>query len=908
MYCKLQPNRDLQCYFEKPSAIAALSEATPNSFVLSGTWRQQFDWAVVEWNRDNVIEHPLVRNLPDGDLSGVVLSYCETRSGCIAMDSDLFPTVDWPYLRIWADDNGTETFYRVRLRDFAVPVEGEYAPAHVDFELVGTVTTGDYVGLSVLEEHFTHQVTASDTAESVVQAIVDAVNSFSSTLIASRTSRTIRLYFVGPNRSFESSTVGANGNRYGAYGFVSGAKTESWFPPAAGFHGGTSPTKWRVSIDFGNLIDVDGRTVPTRNVRKMRWTYAADLQRASFERCEFVVTVTDWNVSGERLEYKVAGPGSVRLEDNSAQLVFSGSWEESQGNFSGGTIRHSTIPGSSVKCSYRCSEPHQVFLGSRYSFNSGSFTYSIDGGPASARGLFVAGEDVLCRIPLGELPAGEHTVVVTHNGPNGSYVYIDFIEVVVPSDELPILEPSSRLTLATDWDTDHSIAIAPERTAWLIDTLGFKSRQNHYVGALWFYELTCVGNSYASVTLEFVGTPEFSQITEVRLGYVGSAEEIVVRHLNRIGDTPATIAKAFECEFNRGYTGIWAEAFGERLVIHSRVLGAAGNAMLISATPQSGAFRVEVSGNAFHGGVDGVWRTDAAAFPRINRACRDWSRSFYRELKAAGIEVTAAFSMELQHGDDSVSAGIAQRYPDGTAAWLNTPALQTNFSPSSRAFWRQVYLEMATIMVDAGVEPYLQFGEVQWWYFPKRGVGMPFYDEYTTTRFELEYGRAMQVISSEWDDPSAFAEEMEYLPRLIGEFTLSVMTFVREVYPQARFEVLYPTDVNETPLNQVINYPSDYWTPSQLDCLKTESFTFTFARDVDKARGTINYPATRGFPISKRSFLVGINDPTTPWERELEIAQGEGNPSNVLFALDQFCLVGYPVPVRAGLRRSVQQG
>ena len=24
------------------------------------------------------------------------------------------------------------------------------------------------------------------------------------------------------------------------------------------------------------------------------------------------------------------------------------------------------------------------------------------------------------------------------------------------------------MTLATDWDTDHSIALAPERTAWLI--------------------------------------------------------------------------------------------------------------------------------------------------------------------------------------------------------------------------------------------------------------------------------------------------------------------------------------------------------------------------------------------------------------------------------------------------------
>ena len=44
-------------------------------FTVSGTWRQQFDWAVIEWNRDNVYEHPVFRNLPDGDLSGLTLTY-----------------------------------------------------------------------------------------------------------------------------------------------------------------------------------------------------------------------------------------------------------------------------------------------------------------------------------------------------------------------------------------------------------------------------------------------------------------------------------------------------------------------------------------------------------------------------------------------------------------------------------------------------------------------------------------------------------------------------------------------------------------------------------------------------------------------------------------------------------------
>ena len=72
---KLTPDRDLQCYFERPSGVAALSETSGTGFKVSGCWRQQFEWAVIEWNRDNTFEHPAVRNLPDGDLSGLQLSY-----------------------------------------------------------------------------------------------------------------------------------------------------------------------------------------------------------------------------------------------------------------------------------------------------------------------------------------------------------------------------------------------------------------------------------------------------------------------------------------------------------------------------------------------------------------------------------------------------------------------------------------------------------------------------------------------------------------------------------------------------------------------------------------------------------------------------------------------------------------
>ncbi len=71
------------------------------------------------------------------------------------------------------------------------------------------------------------------------------------------------------------------------------------------------------------------------------------------------------------------------------------------------------------------------------------------------------------------------------------------------------------------------------------------------------------------------------------------------------------------------------------------------------------------------------------------------------------------------------SVGIAQEGPSGDPILLPTPSLQTNFSPTSLAYWQEVYAEMAAIQAAAGLTPFLQFGEVQWWYFPNNGFLPP---------------------------------------------------------------------------------------------------------------------------------------------------------------------------------------
>jgi hypothetical protein len=269
--------------------------------------------------------------------------------------------------------------------------------------------------------------------------------------------------------------------------------------------------------------------------------------------------------------------------------------------------------------------------------------------------------------------------------------------------------------------------------------------------------------------------------------------------------------------------------------------------------------------------------------------------------------------MELGNGDPSASAGIAQVGPAGDPILLPTPSLQTNFSPTSVAFWQEAYEEMAALQLAAGLVPFLQFGEVQWWYFPTDGAGhsfsgMPFYDAWNQNQFEAEFGTPMTIFTTNTMNPASYPNEASYLPEVIGNFTNAIMTFVRASQSDCRFEVLYPTDTNQAAFNQVFNFPVSAWTPSALTILKTESFGFTLERNLDAAEGTMEFGVPLGFEATQRSQLVGVSDSTTAWIKEVETAEGKGFESVVIFALDQYCLIGYATPLPGGLRRSLRMG
>ena len=230
-----------------------------------------------------------------------------------------------------------------------------------------------------------------------------------------------------------------------------------------------------------------------------------------------------------------------------------------------------------MTCAYTSPVAHTLYLGTRY-LDNGARGFHCRG--RSARGgtplnLELAGEDVLVRYPVGTYAAGSHTVTVAHAGSAGELFYFDFVEAAVPTTTLPTFPNEPRMTLATDWDTEHSLALAPERTAWLMDTLGFTARAESLCGravvlrAGEFGERVRDGDGdvHGRAGHEFGG----DQFGNDRRWRASALTKLV-----HMGDTADTLALAYADELNNGYTGFWASASGNVLTITARMLGSAG--------------------------------------------------------------------------------------------------------------------------------------------------------------------------------------------------------------------------------------------------------------------------------------------------------------------------------------------
>jgi len=183
---KMQPDRTLYvASFSPQSAIGTIHHASPSGFQLSGRFNAITDNVILEWSRDNDFEHPQLRYLPDGDFSGLTLSYDVAYSGLADIASPIFPYADFPYLNIYA---GTpESEFQVPLKNYATVAAGSAnLPASATITLCGTMTNNDAVAVLFFGEAYWHTIASSNPADAISD-LVTQINAASSTMRATMT-------------------------------------------------------------------------------------------------------------------------------------------------------------------------------------------------------------------------------------------------------------------------------------------------------------------------------------------------------------------------------------------------------------------------------------------------------------------------------------------------------------------------------------------------------------------------------------------------------------------------------------------------------------------------------------------------------------------------------------------------
>jgi hypothetical protein len=214
-----------------------------------------------------------------------------------------------------------------------------------------------------------------------------------------------------------------------------------------------------------------------------------------------------------------------------------------------------------------------------------------------------------------------------------------------------------------------------------------------------------------------------------------------------------------------------------------------------------------------------------------------------------------------------------------------------------------VFLDLASLQAQAGLTPRLQTGEFLWWFFSNPS-GMAFYDAETAAAAQTALGRPLHVFRQPTDDPGVNGgADAVFLRNRLRDYVNALRTHVLGPHPGAKFELLYPYDVNHPvpagihdlggALNRFVNLPVEWEQKpgSGFDTLKMEALDFgAWSRNLDLARTAIVLPLELGWPKDSARYLVPIFRPANAWEREYLMARAEGVPFVNLWAFDHVCL------------------
>ena len=751
---------------------------------------------------------------------------------------------------------------------------------------------------------------------------------------------------LSPGAPYLAPRGGRDGNMITLYSLANSPSTLAFDHPDIQLQGGSSFVTWNCSLDF-TALGID-------RLRQCWLTFAPSLANgAAYTASEWFAIFSNWSVTAgpdSVPQLQIAGPGSVRIEENYAACTFNRPWPAQAGAYSGYFSAVSKTPGDTVTVTYTCQFTHNLYLGTSLDGTTAAtvglpivtdslYNVAFDNTLFSDRGVAgvrldndtetmldcrydtVGSELVARRLLRTAVAPGKHTVVI--RVAEAGWIYFDFLEAAVLSDIPDALTPRTSISPALDFDTDQTYKVSPSRLLWMYQKLGYAGPINEYLGVFWWNQRRprAGTGSVSTVQITFTGSFADGDLVVVDFGGGGKLKKTVFPT-----DTPDTVAAHFADYINSSLTGSWASTSPHSvLTITGRSPALPYNLLTVTAgitpagTKDFNQYPVVQIGPPT--GSYPTWEVDDTTSPPINRAVADWHADFYSQCHGLGLEVVTACSMELVNPPD----GYAALYPDSSPVTTATDfgglfSTQCAIGSSKMLAYQQaVYRQIAGMQSAAGLTPWVQYGEFLWWYFAG-GSGMGYYDAETVAAAAAPtgLGRALHTFLTPNDDPNAIngGADATFLRNRLRDYVASLVADIRSAFPTVTCEVLWPYDVNYPTslatgggqLNRFVNLPVEWKTKSTsgLDRMKVEALAFaTSLRNLNLAREAIGLFPSFGWPLSSLTYLVPVFGSATPWIRELSLVHSAGITTVNLWALDHVCLYNLAVPERSLERRSV---
>jgi|GEM_PF-554636 len=646
---KLQPDRTMYLRgFDHLGAGAAMHNARPDGFEVTGVFRDPADFAVVVlWDADDFFNHPALKYLPDTNFAGLTLQFDATYQNLMPLNCNKFPTIDWPYLDIEFNDG---TSRQVRLADYAQVVANPDPPAKGTFEIAGQSlqpwdrltlwylnvdydyivpgapqatlqfyidTPGKTYTITVGTRSYSYTIQGTDTAATLVQNLVNAVNAGSGdadvaaaagsgagqvTLTARQDTGDTITVTATDNGTVELSAVQAstvarelaakinavdydavqapfglsataNGTQLsittteGGYDAnfvrllaVNKTDTLKTSQPLLQLSGGDSTATLRVTFDFSAALGAQAA-----EIRKMWLTLAPRLADAKdFVSQEWHAAFDNWTVTGPDAvrQLQAPGPQSYWIANTDGACLFEGTWGVADGFYYGG-LGATGQSGARVTIRYNSAYTHDFWLATELNSAGGTTTAVLDSDAASATVGTAGGGDAVTvrRLLFPRVAPGFHTVTLTVQS---GTLLLDHLIVSVPTTDLPSLPAQTDLSAALDYSTDHTYKLPPARILWLLGKLGLAGPINEYIGVFWWNQRTCVGSAPNVAEVTVAGS--FVENDQIFMSIGGQ----VCGKTVLAPDTPETIAQHFANFINAIYVGVWAEADGAVVRLHNR--------------------------------------------------------------------------------------------------------------------------------------------------------------------------------------------------------------------------------------------------------------------------------------------------------------------------------------------------